>query len=61
MQRGSGARFAFPFVLGTIVGSLGGIILGAVVGHRVISAVVHLTSLLTRDDDDQLRFDLLAQ
>lgn len=48
-------------VFGMIVGAVSGITLGALLGHRVLSAAVHLWSFLERDHEDELRFDLLLQ
>ncbi len=50
-----------PLVFGMVVGAIGGITLGALVGHRVLSAAVHVWSFLERDHEDELRFDLLLQ
>lgn len=50
-----------PLVFGIVVGALGGVTFGALAGHRVLSAAVHLWSFLERDHEDELRFDLLLQ
>ncbi|HET9014132.1 MAG TPA: hypothetical protein VFN57_00955 [Thermomicrobiaceae bacterium] len=61
MHSGSGTRFVVPFVLGTLFGALGGATVGALLGDRLLTVVVHLVSLLSHHDGDELRFDLLAQ
>lgn len=61
MSQGPRTPFIYPFALGVICGVIGGTTLGALLGHRAFSAVVHLVSLLGRRDEDQLRFDLLLQ
>jgi hypothetical protein len=50
-----------PLVLGIVLGAVGGVMAGALAGHRVVSAIVHLWSILERDHDEELRFDLLLQ
>lgn len=61
MSQGSRARLAVTFLAGSLFGALGGVFLGALVGHRVIAGTIHLFSVLARRDKDELRFDLLLQ
>ena len=61
MAARSKSRFFVPFTLGTALGALGGIALGAALGHRLFAALFHLWSLVARSDDDEPRFELLLQ
>ncbi|HET7037518.1 MAG TPA: hypothetical protein VFI42_17665 [Thermomicrobiaceae bacterium] len=53
--------FVLPFTAGTALGVFGGLVLGAVLGHRVATLMVHAWSVLIGDDDDEPRFELLLQ
>lgn len=61
MSAQSKSRFVFPFTLGTAFGVIGGITLGALLGHRLLSAMLDLWSLFGRDSDQEPPFDLLLQ
>ncbi|MBX6340905.1 MAG: hypothetical protein IRY97_00470 [Thermomicrobiaceae bacterium] len=61
MRHTARSSFIAPFMLGTVVGAVGGVTLGALLGRHLITSFFHLASALDRDHDDGLRFDLLAQ
>lgn len=61
MSQGSRSRLAVTFFAGSLFGVLGGVFLGALLGHRVIAGTVHALAVLARRDKDELRFDLLLQ
>ena len=53
--------FVLPFTLGTAFGVIGGITLGALLGHRIFTAMLNLWSLFSHDSDQEPPFDLLLQ
>lgn len=53
--------FVFPFTLGTAFGVIGGVTLGALLGHRLLTAMLDLWSLFGHDGDQEPPFDLLLQ
>lgn len=61
MSQGPRTPFIYPFTLGVLCGVVGGTTLGALLGQRVLSGVIHLVSVLSRRDRDELRFDLFLQ
>lgn len=61
MSQSSRSRLATTFFVGSLFGALGGIFLGAILGHRVIAGTLHALALVSRRDKDELRFDLLLQ
>ncbi len=58
---GSKTRLILPFTLGTAFGAIGGLAVGAVLGHRVFAGLLHLWSIVGRDDDSEPKFELLLQ
>ncbi|MEJ7838839.1 MAG: hypothetical protein WKF81_08485 [Thermomicrobiales bacterium] len=51
------------FTVGVAVGSLGGFLLGAVLGKQFVHVVSLVGSLIDRrnSDDDRVRFELMSQ
>lgn len=54
-------NFALPFTLGTALGVISGVTVGALLGHRVFGALLQVWSLFSRDSDREPPFDLLLQ
>lgn len=61
MKEPQGSKYVYPFLLGTAFGALGGATVGVLLGRRAFAALMHVVSLLTRRNNDELRFDLLLQ
>ncbi len=61
MTAQSKSGFVLPFTLGTAFGVISGVTLGALLGHRLFTAVLDLWSLFGHDSDKEPPFDLLLQ
>lgn len=61
MTRESKAGFVFPFTLGTVFGVVSGAALGAFLGHRILTLVLAIGSLVGRHEEKEPPFDLLLQ
>lgn len=61
VDRSSRFGFVIPFALGTLLGAVGGATIGALLGHRLFGGLLHLWSMLHREHDEELRFDLFLQ
>lgn len=57
----SKTSFALPFTLGTALGVISGVTVGALLGHRVFGALLQVWSLFSQDSDREPPFDLLLQ
>ena len=53
--------FVLPFTLGTALGVVSGITVGALLGHRVFGAILQIWSFFSHDGDREPPFDLLLQ
>ena len=61
MTTQSRTGFVLPFTLGTAFGVIGGVTVGALLGHRLFTAMLDLWSLFSHDSDQEPPFDLLLQ
>ena len=61
MTAQSKSGFVLPFTLGTALGVISGVTLGALLGHRLFSAMLDLWSLFSHNSDQEPPFDLLLQ
>ncbi len=61
MSARSKSAFVLPFTLGTAFGVVSGVTLGALLGHRLFTAMLDLWSLFGHDADQEPPFDLLLQ
>jgi hypothetical protein len=59
-MKSSGTDFVVPFSAGTLVGIIGGLVLGTIIGQRLLGLTIQLIAHLLGDGDEP-RFDLLAQ
>ena len=59
-MRSTKDSFVVPFSAGTVFGVFGGLLLGALVGHRIATLTFEALSHIGHHDDSP-RFDLLAQ
>ena len=59
-MKSSGTDFVVPFSAGTLVGVIGGLVLGAIIGQRLLSMTIQMIARMLGNGDEP-RFDLLAQ
>lgn len=59
-MRSSAAGFVLPFSAGTLIGVLGGLVLGAILGQRLQALTLQAVANLLHESEEP-RFDLLAQ
>lgn len=61
MSARSKSGFVIPFTLGTAFGVISGVTLGALLGHRLFTAMLDLWSFFGHEGDQEPPFDLLLQ